>query len=174
LPPPQNLVTRLADALSPLESLGNKPCRLSDLAARHRLVLAALSKNEAEEVAFIGADGARLADALDELAASEAAAALLVEPSDYVELFSAALAGRVIRRPAETGLRVRILGLLEARLTESDRVVLGGLVEGTWPPESNNDAWLSRRCGSTSGSICRNAASVLPPMTSRNCSEHAR
>ena len=139
-----NLVTRLADALSPLESLGNKPCRLSDLAARHRLVLAALSKNEAEEVAFIGADGARLADALDELAASEAAAALLVEPSDYVELFSAALAGRVIRRPAETGLRVRILGLLEARLTESDRVVLGGLVEGTWPPESNNDAWLSR------------------------------
>ena len=39
---------------------------------------------------------------------------------------------------------MRILGLLEARLTESDRVVLGGLVEGTWPPESNNDAWLSR------------------------------
>jgi ATP-dependent helicase/nuclease subunit B len=41
-------------------------------------------------------------------------------------------------------MRVRILGLLEARLTESDRVVLGGLVEGTWPPESNNDAWLNR------------------------------
>ena len=32
----------------------------------------------------------------------------------------------------------------KSRLTESDRVVLGGLVEGTWPPESNNDAWLSR------------------------------
>jgi ATP-dependent helicase/nuclease subunit B len=29
-------------------------------------------------------------------------------------------------------------------LTESDRVVLGGLVEGTWPPESRTDAWLSR------------------------------
>ena len=39
---------------------------------------------------------------------------------------------------------MRILGPLEARLTESDRVVLGGLVEGTWPPESNTDAWLSR------------------------------
>ena len=44
----------------------------------------------------------------------------------------------------QPGLRVRILGPLEARLTESDRVVLGGLVEGTWPPESRTDAWLSR------------------------------
>ena len=67
-----------------------------------------------------------------------------VEPSDYLELFSAALAGRVVRRAARPGLRVRILGPLEARLTESDRVVLGGLVEGTWPPESRTDAWLSR------------------------------
>jgi ATP-dependent helicase/nuclease subunit B len=39
---------------------------------------------------------------------------------------------------------VRILGPLEARLTDSDRVVLGGLAEGTWPPDSNTDAWLSR------------------------------
>ena len=67
-----------------------------------------------------------------------------IATSEYVELFSAALAGRVVRRAARPGLRVRILGLLEARLTESDRVVLGGLVEGTWPPESNTDAWLSR------------------------------
>ncbi len=64
--------------------------------------------------------------------------------SDYVELFSAALADRVVRRPPRPGLRVRILGPLEARLTESDRVVLGGLVEGTWPPETRNDPWLSR------------------------------
>ena len=39
---------------------------------------------------------------------------------------------------------MRILGTVEARLTDSDRVVLGGLVEGTWPPESRCDAWLSR------------------------------
>ena len=36
------------------------------------------------------------------------------------------------------------IGLLEARLTESDRVMLGGFVEGAWPPESRTDAWLSR------------------------------
>jgi ATP-dependent helicase/nuclease subunit B len=61
-----------------------------------------------------------------------------------VELFAAALAGRNLRPEPPRGVRVRILGRLEARLIESDRVVLGGLVEGSWPPESNSDAWLSR------------------------------
>ena len=28
--------------------------------------------------------------------------------------------------------------------TDSDRVVLGGLIEGTWPPETRSDPWLSR------------------------------
>jgi len=36
------------------------------------------------------------------------------------------------------------LGRLEARLLDFDRVVLGGLNEGTWPGEVRNDAWLSR------------------------------
>ncbi len=140
----QRLVANLAAALAPLETLGSEEHSLSDLARHHRGVLAALSRQDGEKIAFAGADGGSLADALDELAVSDAAARLVVMKSDYVELFSAALAGRVVRRPARSGLRVRILGLLEARLTESDRVVLGGLAEGTWPPESNNDAWLSR------------------------------
>ena len=138
------LVSRLADALRPLESIGRGPYSLAEFAARHRVVLAALSQQDGNAGAFAGPAGARLADALDELAASQAAKGLLVEKSDYVELFAAALAGRVVRRPPRPGLRVRILGPLEARLTESDRVILGGLVEGTWPPESNSDAWLSR------------------------------
>ena len=138
------LVGQLADALRPLESLRRDPYSLAEFAGRHRDVLAALSQQDGNAAAFAGPAGAQLADALDELATSEAAKGLLVEKSDYVELFAAALAGRVVRRPPQPGLRVRILGPLEARLTESDRVVLGGLVEGTWPPESNTDAWLSR------------------------------
>ncbi len=138
------LVKQLADALKPLEALGRKLLPLSELAKQHRTVVAALSQHGGQEAAFAGPAGARLADALDELATSKAAAGLAVATSDYVELFSAALAGRVVRRPPQPGLRVRILGPLEARLTENDRVVLGGLVEGTWPPESNSDAWLSR------------------------------
>ena len=140
----ENLVAKLTEALRPLEKSGNDAQPLNELAARHREVLAALSQYGAEQPAFTGPDGTRLADALDELATSPSAASLVVAPSDYVELFTAALSGRVVRRPLRPGLRVRILGLLEARLTESDRVVLGGLVEGTWPPESRTDAWLSR------------------------------
>jgi ATP-dependent helicase/nuclease subunit B len=75
--------------------------------------------------------------------ASKAAADLLVDTSDYAELFAAACRpGRA--PPPRAGARVRILGTVEARLTDSDRVVLGGLVEGQWPPESRADAWLSR------------------------------
>jgi ATP-dependent helicase/nuclease subunit B len=138
------LVRRLAAALAPLEGIGRETRPLSEIAARHRDVLAALSRDGKEEGAFAGPDGARLADALDELATSGAAGDFPVAPSDYVELFAAALAGRVVRRPPQRGARVRILGPLEARLTESDRVVLGGLVEGTWPPETQTDAWLNR------------------------------
>ena len=139
-----DLVSRLAAALKPLEGLDQARRPLSDMAGRHREVLAALSSDGRSERAFAGPDGKRLAEALDELAISEAAAVLAVAPSDYVELFSAALADRVVRRPLRPGLRVRILGPLEARLTQSDRVILGGLVEGAWPPESRTDAWLSR------------------------------
>src|SRR5580700_7067883 len=135
-----DLVARLGEALAPLENLDTAARPLSELADRHRAVIAACGG----DAAFMGPDGTKLADALDELATSAAAAGFAVAPSDYVELFAAALAGRVVRRPAKTGLRVRILGPLEARLIESDRVVLGGLVEGTWPPESRTDAWLSR------------------------------
>jgi len=139
-----DLVARLGAALAPLESLGKAPQPLSVLAERHRAVVVALSRHGDAEAAIAGPDGMKLAKTLDELAASDAATGLSVEPSDYVELFAAALSGRVVRRPARPGARVRILGPLEARLTESDRVVLGGLVEGTWPPESRTDAWLSR------------------------------
>jgi ATP-dependent helicase/nuclease subunit B len=50
----------------------------------------------------------------------------------------------MVRRPERPGVRVRIYGLLEARLQNVDRVVLGSLVEGVWPPETRSDPWLSR------------------------------
>jgi ATP-dependent helicase/nuclease subunit B len=138
------LSAALGAALDPLESLPSAPLAFAAIAERHRAVLSALSRDATAELAFAGADGAQLAKALDELATSEAAAGCLVAPRDYVELFGAALADRVVRRPPRRELRVRIFGLLEARLIDSDRVVLGGLNEGTWPPQSRSDPWLSR------------------------------
>jgi ATP-dependent helicase/nuclease subunit B len=139
-----DLVARLREALAPLESIAGQSLRLSDVVTAHQNVVAALSRQAGGEIAFAGPDGTKLAAAFDELSASTAAADLLVDTSDYVELFTALIADRVVRRTIGFKMPVRILGLLEARLTESDRVVLGGLVEGSWPPESRTDAWLSR------------------------------
>jgi ATP-dependent helicase/nuclease subunit B len=139
-----DLVTKLGAALAPLESVADQSHRLSEIAMRHRDVVAALSWQNGEETALAGVDGARLGEALDELATSKAASGLLVDTSDYAELFVAVLAGRQIRPPPRSAVRVRILGTVEARHTDSDRVVLGGLVEGAWPPESRSGAWLSR------------------------------
>src|SRR5690606_29570958 len=64
--------------------------------------------------------------------------------ADYPEAFAVALGDRVIRAPPPRGARVQIYGVIEARLTTHDRVVLGGLVEGGWPPAPRIDPWLSR------------------------------
>ncbi|WP_244473893.1 double-strand break repair protein AddB [Methylobacterium sp. Leaf112] len=65
--------------------------------------------------------------------------------TDYPAFFTA-LAGE---RPVACGdgrphPRLRILGLLEARLMSVDRIVLGGLDEGVWPMKTVTDAFLNR------------------------------
>src|SRR5262249_25157122 len=88
-------------------------------------------------------DGAALAAAFDEIAATPDAG-LLVRPRDYGELFQAVIADRVVRKPGAADSPVQVFGLLEARLQGVDRMVLGGMAEGTWPPDVRSDAWLSR------------------------------
>jgi ATP-dependent helicase/nuclease subunit B len=140
-----NLVVELVAALGPFECLRAGAHQFAELAERHRNVIAALSNNDTGvSAAFVGVDGTALVTALDDLAESAPAADLRVDLTNYAELFAAAIADRIVRRPGLPGVRVRILGPLEARLTDIDRVVLGGLNEGTWPPETRSDAWLSR------------------------------
>ena len=64
--------------------------------------------------------------------------------ADYPVIFEALLAGGVVRPRFGLHPRLQILGTLEARLQQADLVVLGGLNEGTWPPEAAHDPWLSR------------------------------
>ena len=94
-------------------------------------------------VAFAGRDGTALDRAFEEIA-DNAQDAVAVAASDYPDLFRAIVAEKPVRHPDRPGVRVRIYGPLEARLQSIDRVVLGGLVEGVWPPETRSDPWLSR------------------------------
>jgi ATP-dependent helicase/nuclease subunit B len=140
-----DLVAQISEALAPLETVAAVPQPFAGLAARHRDVVTALSRDErGEPAAFAGPDGVKLCEAFEATALGSAAAGLLVAKADYPELFRLALADRVVRRPANPGARVRIYGLLEARLQSVDRVVLGSLVEGVWPAETRADPWLSR------------------------------
>jgi ATP-dependent helicase/nuclease subunit B len=64
---------------------------------------------------------------------------------DYPSFFTALAKQRTLSpSPRSTHRRLKILGLLEARLLSVDRVVLGGLDEGTWPPRTVTDAFLNR------------------------------
>jgi ATP-dependent helicase/nuclease subunit B len=137
----QMLVERLGVALAPLEK--PQPRSFVGIAALHAGVLRALSADDAgNEMAFAGEDGTKLAEAFEDIAAQRSD--LRVAPSDYAELFETAIADRVCRRAGRPGARVRILGTIEARLVHVDRVVLGGMVETVWPPETRSDPWLSR------------------------------
>jgi ATP-dependent helicase/nuclease subunit B len=137
-------ITRLGAAFAPLEEL-KKPHAIAELARHHRDVIAVLSRQADGAIAALaGTDGQALSDVLDELTGSAAAAGIIVAPADYAELFHAVIGTRVVRRPELREARVHIYGLLEARLQTVDRLVLGGLNEGTWPGETRNDPWLSR------------------------------
>jgi ATP-dependent helicase/nuclease subunit B len=138
-----DLVARLGVLLRPFEHI-RQVRSFRELIGRHRELIEALSEDETGTIfAFVGEDGAALADVFDDIA-MHTEADIPVGPSDYSELFVAALRTRVVRRPAQPGARVHILGPLEARLMRFDRVVLGGLVEGVWPPDVSSDPWLSR------------------------------
>lgn len=140
------LIALLGAALSPLESLPSAgPHDFAELAQRHREVLVHLSVDE-NGVAWVfeGQDGLALASAFDDLLGRQQNIGLMVDLGDYADVFQTAFADRKVRRRELPGAQLHIFGQLEARLTETDRVILGGLVETVWPPAPRVDPWLSR------------------------------
>jgi len=137
----RDLIDRLEAMLAPFLVLVAAPeIRLTD----------ALDAQIRAAEALAGADalwakeaGESLSGFLAELA--EAAADFPpIKGADYPVLFEALLAGNVVRPRWGLHPRLQILGTLEARLQQADLIVLGGLNEGSWPPETPHDPWLSR------------------------------
>src|SRR6266550_4244692 len=88
----QSLIASLQTALSPLESLSSaKPYDFAELAKRHRDVLIALSRDRhGVALVFEGPHGLALASAFDDLLGRQAQSGLLVQISDYPEVFQTA------------------------------------------------------------------------------------
>ncbi len=82
----------------------------------------------------------------------EAAPALpSIAGSAYVGLLEGLLSESVARPKYGSHPRLHIWGPLEARLQHADLMILGGLNEGSWPPEPPADPWLSRPMRTTFG-----------------------
>jgi ATP-dependent helicase/nuclease subunit B len=142
----QALIANLQKALAPLENLGaTRPYDFAELAARHREIVAALSRDDVGlSAAFADRDGAALAHAFDDLLARGERCGLMLPLADYADVFQTAFGDRAVRRPERPGAQLQIYGPLEARLMQADRVIVGGLIEGVWPPAPRIDPWLSR------------------------------
>jgi ATP-dependent helicase/nuclease subunit B len=150
----ETLARRLARAFAPLRALharGAEP--LPDWIDAHRAALAALTATAPDESARQGRDRAALTQLLDET--REAAdAGLMLTCADYAA-FMLRLLDAEAMTPQPGHPRLAILGALEARLIDVDRVVIGGLDEGVWPAVAATDAFLNRPM--------RAAAGLSPP-----------
>jgi len=152
-----DLISELQKALAPLESIHpHRPIDFSLVAQQHRKAIELLSTDDkGGAIALAGRHGGNaLTGAFDDLLVMETPedgsvdrlvlSGLMLQLRDYPDVFQTGFADRIVRRPEVANARLRIYGQLEARLTQSDRVILGGLVEGIWPPSPRTDPWLSR------------------------------
>src|SRR3954449_11520994 len=142
----QALIDGLRQALAPVESLASsKPYDFAELAHRHREIMIELSRDEQSiPLAFEEREGLALASAFDDLLRGGTTSGLMMTLPDYADVFQTAFSDRAVRRQDRQGARLQIYGPLESRLMQADRIIIGGLIEGVWPPAPRIDPWLSR------------------------------
>lgn len=146
-----DLLRRLDDAFAGFTAAAwaGESCDFVALAAAHARTLQALLAPPPGEVGpERPGEGAVLA-LFDEFAAGSLSdgtgQGLTGRFGEYPAFFSTLARERPLAPPLSASEpRVKILGLLEARLLGADRVVLGGLDEGIWPPATETDAFLNR------------------------------
>ena len=140
-------VARLRDILGPFsEKSASAAASLSSLLDAHVDAaerLAASAEDSGPARLWQGEDGEALAGFV-----AETHHALRdmppVDGRSFPALFDELLGGRVVRPRFGRHPRLQILGPLEARLQYADRLILGGLNEGTWPRTPPPDPWMSR------------------------------
>lgn len=134
------LAQKIIGKLQPLLDLAeSRSHSIEKLIAAHRLALAAIGL---DLVQTKREDARKLDEAFASLA--KAAAAPELSLVDYAEALPALLSDQKFRPQIDPVSRICILGALEARLLDFDRMVIGGVNEGIWPPEAHNDSWLNR------------------------------
>ena len=135
----------IALSARPFANLLSRPAApIADLLAAHVEFASTLARDaDGADRLWAGEAGEVLAAFVAEL--DDAAGALgRVGGADWPALFEALMGGRTVRPRWGRHPRLAIWGPLEARLQRADVLVLGGLNEGTWPPDPGADPWMSR------------------------------
>ena len=137
-------VDRLAAILAPLlEPRMSAGSDLGKAVLALRSVLEQLSLTDTGEcAAFADADGQGVQVMLEDLAM--ALGGLIGSHSDLARICRSVMTQRVVRQAHGDHPRLKIFGALEARLMAPDLMILGGLNEGSWPPQSMTDPFLNR------------------------------
>jgi ATP-dependent helicase/nuclease subunit B len=145
----RDLVQRLKAALAPLTELfsssGQMP--LGTLAAAHIAAAEALAQppdSDAEGSPLWQGEAGEAAARLFAGLLDQEALAPHISPADYAEFYRSLIAGESVRPRVPVHPRLFIWGPFEARLQQTDVMVLGSLNEGTWPAPADPGAWLNR------------------------------
>jgi ATP-dependent helicase/nuclease subunit B len=140
------LVADLEVAFAPLTALfGDRTSRrATEFARAHAEAAEALARDERGSPSALWQDDA--GEALSVLLAEliDAGRSLTIGLADYPPFYRSLIAGEVVRSRFPLHPRLFIWGPLEARLQQSDVVILGSLNEGVWPRPQESGPWLSR------------------------------
>ncbi|PPD42710.1 MAG: double-strand break repair protein AddB [Methylocystis sp.] len=131
-------IVALENAFASFRALSEQ-CRLAELVTAHRAAFEAIALG-ADETSDEGAPV--LFELFDRLTAADAPEGF--DAAAYAALFDRIVFETTLRGPARAHPRLKILGPLEARLLDADIVLLAGLDEGVWPPQTDTGPFLNR------------------------------
>ncbi|MFT3967118.1 MAG: PD-(D/E)XK nuclease family protein, partial [Sphingobium sp.] len=133
--------------LSPLEEAFGSERGMGPLVACLREAAGTLSGDQA----WAGYQGRAASDLIGAMEAAAPDGPLRCDGAEFAALLGQLLNGESVRPPQGGHPRIAILGLIEARLQQSDLMILAGLNEGVWPALPSPDPWLAPRVRSALG-----------------------
>jgi len=142
----KDVLSFLKTQFAPFSDFQNGAYDVSDILTAHIQTLENLANSTDEtgaERLWKGDDGEALSNLFQSLLACSYNLPQMTL-SDYHEFLQSMMMKTSFTANFGKHPRISILGQIESRMIKADRVILSGLNEGIWPPESGFDAWMSR------------------------------
>lgn len=127
-------------------AMAGEPLDVTVLARRHREAaeLASAIAGSTMLPLWEGEAGEAALALFEQLAVAAADAGLSMQGHEYAPFIRTVMDAIPVRPHFGRHPRLSILGPLEVRLQHADLMILGGLNEGVWPPQTDPGPWLNR------------------------------